>query len=79
MMLMRDSILNMKVKIEGTSYTRDLSNMAVLCSDRSVAQKYQAEMRKHLGDKKRDQEINRLKQDVADIKSMLQLLIDRGS
>jgi uncharacterized protein YceH (UPF0502 family) len=75
---MLDSTVKMKVKIESTGYTRDLNNMAVLCHDVSVAQKYQAEMRKHMKDQKRDQEINKLKQDVADIKSMLQLLIDRG-
>lgn len=69
----------MRVKIDGTQYSRDLKNMAVLCNDPSVAQKYQAEIKKHHGDRRRDLEINKLKQDVAEIKSMLQVLIDRGS
>lgn len=76
---MQDSTHKMRLKIQGTQYIRDLNNMAVLCGDRSVAQKYQAELKKHLADKKRDEEINRLKQDMSDIKSMLQTLIERGS
>lgn len=68
----------MKVKIEGTKYSRDIKNMAVLCNDKSVAIAYNAELVKHLADKRRDEEINKLKQDMSDIKSMLQTLIDRG-
>lgn len=68
----------MKVKIEGTKYSRDLKNMAVLCNDRSVARAYNAELIKTLADKRRDEEINKLKQEMSEIKSMLKILIDRG-
>jgi len=69
----------MKLKIEGTKYSRDISNMAVLCSDRSVVDDYQRELIKHAENRRRDQEINKLKSDISEIKSMLETLLNRGS
>lgn len=68
----------MKVKIEGTSYSRDLTNMAVLCSDRALKNEYETELARHHDNKRRDKEINNLKKEISEIKSMLQTLIDRG-
>ncbi len=68
----------MKLKIEGTNYARDMSNMAVLCTDRSVADKYRTELELHYDNIRRDKEINMLKQDISEIKTMLKELIDRG-
>lgn len=65
----------MRVKIEGTKYSRDLSNMAVLCNDRSEVSRYESEMRKHKQNKSRDEELNTLKKEVAELKSLLQVLI----
>ena len=56
------------VKIKGTSYSRDLTNGAVLCNDRSMVDKYHQEL-------KRDQEINELKSELQEIKDMLRALI----
>ena len=65
----------MRVKIEGTKYTRDLSTMAVLCNDKSEVLKYQNEMKKHQENMHREEEINRLKSELSEIKQMLQVLI----
>ena len=65
----------MKYKIAGTKYTRDLSNMAILCNDRSEVTKYESEMRRHRQNQSRDDEINRIKSDISEIKQMLQVLI----
>lgn len=65
----------MRVKIEGTKYSRDLSNMAVLCNDRSEVSRYESEMRKHKQNTSRDEELNTLKKEVAELKSLLQVLI----
>lgn len=69
----------MKLKIEGTQYSRDLNNMAVLCNDHSVKNEYETELAKHYENKRRDKEINNLKNEISEIKSMLKTLIDRGS
>lgn len=65
----------MKVQIEGTAYSRDLTNMALVCTDKSVKNKYEEELKKHRDNIRRDDEINKLKEDISDIKSMLQSLI----
>lgn len=65
----------MKIKIEGTKYTRDLSTMAVLCNDKSEVLKYQAELKKHQENMRRDEEINNIKSELSEIKQMLQVLI----
>lgn len=68
----------MKYKIKDTPFTRDLRNMAVLCTDRSIKAKYEQQMSLVNENKRRDDEINRLKEDISDIKSMLQTLLSRG-
>lgn len=68
----------MRVKIEGTQYSRDLSNMAVLCNDHSVKNAYEVELAKYHENLRRDKEINKLKTEISEIKSMLKTLIDRG-
>lgn len=65
----------MKVKIEGTKYTRDLSTMAVLCNDKSEVIKYESELKKHHENMRRDDEINKMKSELSEIKQMLQVLI----
>ncbi len=65
----------MKYKIEGTKYSRDLENMAVLCTDVSEKIRYENEMKKFQENQRRDVEINNLKQEISEIKSMLQELI----
>jgi len=65
----------MKLKIEGTKYTRDLKNMAVLCNDRSEVIRYENELKKHQENIARDEEINKLKTELSEIKQMLQILI----
>lgn len=67
------------LKIEGTKYSRDLRNRAVLCNDPSVRNQYEIELAKHHENLRRDKEINNLKQEISEIKSMLRTLIDRGS
>lgn len=52
--------------------------MAVLCNDRSEVVKYENELKKHQENLARDEEINRLKFEISEIKSMLKVLIDRG-
>ena len=68
----------MQYKIKGTKYTRDMSNMAILCSDVSEIRKYNSEVQKQKENIIRDMEINNLKNDVAEIKLMLKQLIERG-
>jgi hypothetical protein len=65
----------MKVKIEGTKYSRDLNTMAILCTDPSVKMKYEQELAQYRENIRRDEEINNLKRDISEIKSMLQSLI----
>jgi len=69
----------MRVKIEGTQYSRDLTNMAVLCNDHTVKNTYEIELAKHHENLRRDKEINKLKNEISEIKSMLRTLVDRGS
>lgn len=71
-------LYNMKVQIEGTQYSRDLTNMAVLCTDNSIAEKYKRDLMSHYQNQRRDEEINMLKQEMSEIKTMLKELIDRG-
>lgn len=68
----------MRVKIDGTQYSRDLDNMAVLCNDHTVKNAYERELAKHYENLRRDKEINKLKNEISEIKSMLKTLIDRG-
>lgn len=70
--------LDMQYKIKGTPYTRDLNNRAVLCDDKSEVLRYEAEMKKLRENRSRDMEINKLKNDVAEIKALLQQLVERG-
>lgn len=65
----------MRVKIEGTKYSRDLNNMAVLCNDRSEVVKYETELQKLRENQLRDEQINNLKAEISEIKQMLQILI----
>jgi hypothetical protein len=68
----------MKYDIKGTKYTRDLQNMAVLCKDKTEKMRYEEEIRKHKENQNRDIEINNLKNEMAEIKSLLQILVNRG-
>lgn len=65
----------MKYEIKGTKYSRDLDNMAVLCRDLTEKARYEKELKKFRENQLRDNEINNLKQEVSEIKSMLQELI----
>jgi hypothetical protein len=65
----------MKLKIEGTKYTRDLKNMAVLCNDLSEVIRYENELKNHQENIIRDEEINNLKAELSEMKQMLQILI----
>jgi hypothetical protein len=65
----------MKLKIQGTKFSRDLNNMAVLCNDKSEVTRYESEMRKYRENQIRDEEINKLKNEISEIKEMLQILI----
>jgi len=65
----------MKLKIEGTKYSRDLNNMAVLCNDRSEVIRYENELKKHQENLARDAEINKIKSELSEIKEMIQILI----
>ena len=68
----------MRVKIEGTQYSRDMESRAVVCSDRNVLDAYMMERKKERENERRDKEINSLKTEISEIKSMLQTLINRG-
>jgi hypothetical protein len=68
----------MKVKIEGTKYSRDMSNRAVVCTDPSVLRAYNAEQMKRKENERRDREINTMKTEISEIKAMLKTLIERG-
>lgn len=65
----------MKVKIEGTQYSRDLKNMAIVCTDKTVKLKYEEELAKYRENIRRDEEINNLKGEISEIKQMLKALI----
>lgn len=65
----------MKLKIEGTKFSRDLNNMAILCNDKSEVIRYENELKKHQENLARDDEINKLKSELSEIKQMLQVLI----
>lgn len=76
---MVDSIaaLNMEVKIKDTKFSRDLTNMAVLCNDPAEVRKYKQEMEKRRQIHNVNAEINNLKSDVAEIKSLLNKILER--
>jgi hypothetical protein len=68
----------MKFEIKGTKYNRDLTNMAVLCRDPTERTRYEDELRRHKENLTRDQEINNIKTEIAEIKSLLQIIVNRG-
>lgn len=68
----------MQIKIEGTKYSRDIDNRALVCNDRAVLDNYMMERRKERENQRRDTEINSLKKDISEIKTMLQTLMNRG-
>lgn len=65
----------MRVKIEGTKYSRDLSNMAVLCHDKSEVVRYESDVKKHKQNQARDEELNNIRNEIAELKSLMQVLI----
>lgn len=67
-----------KYDIEGTKYSRDLNNRAIICNDKNVLEAYYMEQRKDRDNKRRDKEINSLKEELSEIKSMLKVLMERG-
>ena len=67
----------MEVKIKNTKFSRDLGNMAVLCNDPAEVRKYNQEMEKRRQQYARDVEINNLKSEVAEIKTLLKQIIER--
>jgi len=52
--------------------------MAILCTDKSVKNKYEQQMALLSENKRRDEEINKIKDDISDIKSLLIKMIERG-
>lgn len=68
----------MKVKIEGTSYIRDLNNRAILCNDMRQKNNYELEMMRYKDNTRRDGEINNLKQEIEELKSLLKIMTNRG-
>lgn len=68
----------MRYKIPGTKYSRDLKNRAVLCNDITEKTKYDQELQKHYDNMNRDAEINRMKQDIGEIKELLKAIMARG-
>ncbi len=67
-----------QIKIDGTKYSRDLDTRAVICDDRNVLDNYYMEQRKRRENTRRDKEINSLKEEMSEIKSMLKILMERG-
>lgn len=65
----------MKLKIQGTKFSRDLTNMAIVCSDKSEVTKYQMELQKHKENVARDNEINKLKNEISEMKEIMHALI----
>ena len=68
----------MKVKIEGTKYVRDVSNRAILCVDIKEKQNYEMEMQRYKDNIRRDDEINSLKAELEELKSLLRNMTNRG-
>ena len=68
----------MRVKIEGTKYVRDVSNRAILCTDIKEKQNYELEMQRYKDNIRRDDEINSLKQELEELKSLLKAMTNRG-
>ena len=68
----------MKVRIKGTSYVRDLNNMAILCNDIKQKEAYETELHRHKDNVRRDSEINTLKQELEELKSLLRNMANRG-
>lgn len=69
----------MKVKLDGTKYSRDLTNMALVCNDLSEVSKYENEMLKVADNRKRDSEINSLRAELIELKSMLTKALDQSN
>lgn len=68
----------MKYRVKGTPFARDMSNMALLCTDHSQKLKYEEKLAMMKGNKDRDEEINNMKNELKEIKQMLQSLLNRG-
>lgn len=71
----------MKIPIKGTNYSRDLTNMALLCNDHKDARKFESEIAQARDSRTRADEINKLKAELSEMKMMLQTMmskLDRG-
>ena len=68
----------MKFRVKNTPFNRDVSNMALLCTDPMQKIKYEEKLALMKSNKDRDEEINSLKNELTEIKSMLQSLLNRG-
>lgn len=68
----------MKFKIKGTPYTRDLNNMAVLCTDRRQKMQYEQQKAIVSESKHREMEMYKMKNEISELKSMLEQLMRRG-
>jgi hypothetical protein len=70
----------MKLKVkENERLVRDSGNFAILNTDRSAIQSHEQKMAQLRRIKSQEQEINNLKGDIAEIKSLLQQLMTQRS
>lgn len=68
----------MKLRVkENERLVRDSSNLAILNTDRDVLKMHERKMAKLEKDRLQQDEINNLKTDVAEIKSLMQELLKR--
>jgi hypothetical protein len=68
----------MKIKMEGTKYSRDLNTMALVLTDRSEITKYEIEQERYRADKARETEINRLKAELEELKILVRAMSNKG-
>lgn len=62
------------VEIEDTKYIRDINSKAILNTNKNALEKYKME-RQRREDEKND--INKMKEDIAELKKMIQNLLGR--
>ncbi len=68
----------MKVKVkDNEALVRDTSNMAILCKNVDALKHHERKILELKEKEQQKKEINTLKQDVSDIKEMLQQIIQR--
>ena len=66
-----------RIKVENSHLVRDKYSKAILSTDLKAKEKFEEEKKRKAADKQKLNEIDTMKEEIAEIKSMLTMLIEQ--